>query len=579
MLKFVRKYTFIQKIICLCIVLCIAGTTCSCNLLNRMLSSLLVPERRTVAFSEMTYTRPDFKAVQSEIETLKKQIEKDNVSYKKQLAGLRNFNRAYWDYYSMYSLCYVHYALDTTDSYYKDEYAFFGETNPKMQYLLEDLFVACNQSKHKKRFEADYFGEGYLDAYDEGSSYSPELVEYLQQEAKYLQQYHDASADDTITYLGQKRPFSELMEEARTEAEQEKILSAYKVQTNKKLGEIYVNLVKTRLQIAKLLGYDSYAAYAYETLERDYTASMGAQFVNQVETYLVPLYKELTKDGVGYPELPALSWQQISKTTGKALSGIDPAVKDIYTYLEEYQLYDAAPSSGKIAQDFTTYIENYDAPFMIINPRGNWTDVLTFAHEFGHFTDMYLNYNTNYSLDLSECASMSMEYLILPQIAKENAELSRKLSAYKMYDTLSVYITQSAYTAFEQKVYQLSPEHVNLSEINSIARDVAQRFGSEERSNFEYTWAMIPHFYEKAFYCISYCFSNDVAFQIYQKECEQAGSGADVYLDLIQWDAQQTFLENIQRVGLVDPCAKGRMQEMRDFLADYYGYSDQAAAA
>ena len=296
MLKFVRKYTFVQKIICLCMVLCIAGTTCSCNLLNRMLSSLLVPERRTVAFSEMTYTRPDFKAVQSEIETLKKQIEKDNVSYKKQLAGLRNFNRAYWDYYSMYSLCYVHYALDTTDSYYKDEYAFFGETNPKMQYLLEDLFVACNQSKHKKRFEADYFGEGYLDAYDEGSSYSPELVEYLQQEAKYLQQYHDASADDTITYLGQKRPFSELMEEARTEAEQEKILSAYKVQTNKKLGEIYVNLVKTRLQIAKLLGYDSYAAYAYETLERDYTASMGAQFVNQVETYLVPLYKELTKD-------------------------------------------------------------------------------------------------------------------------------------------------------------------------------------------------------------------------------------------------------------------------------------------
>lgn len=580
MLKFLRKYPPVRRLLCLCLVVVIAGTMCSCNLINQFLSSWLIPERRTVPFSEMTYTRPDFEALQTEVETLEKQIQENKISYKKQLSGLKDFNQDYWNYYTMYSLCYVNYAIDTTNSFYKSEYAFFGETNPEMQYLIEDLFVACSKSKHKKQFEADYFGEGYLDAYNDGGQYSPELVTLMQQEAQLIQSYHQSSADDTIIYLGRKQSASQLLADAKSETEYNRILEAYKKQSNETLGEIYVNLVKTRLQIAEQLGYSSYADYAYEALERDYTAQMGATFVAQVETHLVPLYETLWEHEISYPALPELAWNEIAETAGSALSKIDPLIEEVYTYLEEYQLYDVAPSSGKIAQDFTTYIENYDAPFMIINPQGGWEDLLTFAHEFGHFTDMYVNYNTNASLDLSECASMSMEYLFLSYLPNNDADLQETLEAYKMYDTLYVYVTQSAYTAFEQEVYQLSPEEVTLTRINAIAKDVGERFGAQnEGTGFGLTWTWIPHFYEQAFYCISYCFSNDIAFQIYQAECEKAEKGADLYLDLIQWDLEQTFLENIERVGLVNPCAEGRIVEIRNFLADYYEYDSLSAAA
>lgn len=580
MMKFLRKYPPIRRFLCLCLVIVLAGTLCSCNIISGLLTSLLTPERRTIPFSEMTYTRPDFENYQSTVETLTKKIKENKIAYKRQLSGLRDLNQDYWQYYTMYSLCYIHYALDTTNSFYMEEYAFFGETNPEMQSVMEDLFVACAKSKHKKRFELDYFGKGYLDTYLGGGQYSPELVKLMQQEAQFIQAYHQAAGKGTVLYLGQERSLSQLLADATSETERKKILDTYKQQTNKTLGDIYVSLVKTRLQIADLLGYDSYTDYAYSKLERDYTAQMGAKFVAQVEQSLVPLYQTLSKAGVDYPTLPKLSWQDIPAIMGSSLRQMDSAVREVYDFLEEYQLYDIKPSAGKINQEFTTYIENYDAPFMIINPRGDSEDLLSFAHEFGHFTDMYVNYNTNFALDQSECASMAMEYLFLSYLPESQGDLKERLEAYKMYDTLYVYVVQSGYTAFEQAIYQLSAEELTLSKINAIAKDVAHRFGMEDESmDFGLTWTWVPHFYEQAFYCISYCFSNDVAFQIYQKECDEKGVGKNLYLDLIQWDLEQTFLENIDRVGLVNPCTENRVLEIRNFLSTYYGYYSQQSAA
>lgn len=578
MLEFLRKSPLLRRILCLCLVLTMAGTMCSCNLIDKFLASLLIPQRRTIPFSEMTYTRPDFESFQSTAETLTKQIQENKISYKRQLSDIKDLTRKYWSYRTMYSLCYIHYALDNTNAFYTEEYAFFGETNPKLQYAMEDLFVACAKSKHKKRFESDYFGVGYLDTYLGGGQYSPELVTLMQQEAQLIQSYNQEAAKGTVLYLGQERPLSQLLAQAATKSEHQNILKAYKQQTNKTLGEIYVDLVKVRLQITELLGYNTYAEYAYKQTNRDYTAQAGAAFVSQVEQHLVPLFKTLNEKDIYYPTLSRLNTEDILPIAGKALSAMDDSIQEVYRFLQEYDLYNITPSDNKINQEFTTYIENYDAPFMIINPQGESSDLLSFAHEFGHFTDMYANYNTNFSLDLSECASMGMEYLFVSYLPQDKKSLQEELEAHKMYSTLYVHVVQSAYTAFEQAVYQLPKEEVTLTKINGIAKDVTNRFDLHEE-DFGLTWTWIPHFYEQAFYCISYCFSNDIAFQLYQEECAQAGNGVSLYIDLIQWNPDQTFLENIRRVGLVDPCDESRITAMRDFLTDYYEDTQLQSAA
>ncbi|MBR5280561.1 MAG: hypothetical protein IKU26_06325 [Clostridia bacterium] len=307
---------------------------------------------------------------------------------------------------------------------------------------------------------------------------------------------------------------------------------------------------------------------------------MGAEFVVQVEESLVPLFKRLCLNGyTQHPTLGRMAWQNVASTVGTAVSRMDPSIKEVYTYMDKYDLYDIAPTAGKVSYGFTGYIPVYEAPFIVMSARQNQEDLLSFAHEFGHFTDMYLNYGNNSVLDLSECASQGMEFLMLSYLPQSQKDLQNLLVEYKMYDTLYVYVLQSAYTAFEQEVYALPAGEVTLSKINQIARKISTRFALQEDDiNFKTNWVQIPHFFQEGFYCISYCVSGDVAFQIYQAECAQAGSGVDLYLDLIHWNSEQTFLENLQRVNLKNPCEKTRVQELAQFLSDYFTQEMSLAA-
>ncbi len=568
------------RFLCLILVFLLSGILSGCSILQSLFAPLPYDGRPTVPFSEMEYTRPDVDGYLKKVQNTTKTIQENKVAYAKQLNNLNALNEGYWDYYTMYTLAYLKYAINTNDPFYSEEYVFFGETEPKINQALENLYVACSQSKHKAKFESGYFGEGFLDQYEGGGTLSNELVQLLQQEAQLIQNYGTQTANPTVLYMGQTHPLEDLLASAYTASERKNILNAYYKQANEKLGEIYTELVKVRLQISAKLGYTSYADYAYERFERDYTAQMGADFVAQVEQKLVPLYKQLTSNpNTQTPVLSSLSWREITNIVGPAVSNIDASVKEAFAFMEEYELYDVAPSSGKVQYDFTTYISAYEAPFIVMNALENQTDLFSFAHEFGHFTDMYLNYNSNAILDLSECASQGMEYLMLSYLPDTQKELRSNLTEYKMYDTLYIYITQSAYTAFEQQVYALKPQEVTLDRINAIASDVGMRFGLQDKNMmFSSEWILIPHFFEEAFYCISYCVSNDVALQIYQAECSKSGSGADLYLDLINWDLEQTFLENLDRVKLVNPCKKERVAEIAQFLQDYYDFELQAAA-
>ncbi len=575
--KFLRTHA--MRFLCLLLAILLSGCLSGCSWLRSLLPA---PPERGCPFSEMTYTRPDVDAFIKMVQNTTNKIKKNDISYAKQLSELIDLNEGYWEYYTMYSLAYVKYAINTNDDFYSDEYLYFGETEPKISQALENLYVACSKSKHKDRFEEDYFGEGFLDEYQSGGSLSNELVQLFQQETQLIQTYGSETANPTLTYMGQTQHLRDLLDNALTATERENILKTYYQQANAKLGGIYCDLVKTRLQIAKKMGYGSYADYAYSKYGRDYTAQMGAEFVSHVESILVPLYKTLNASNRQHPSLSTMSWKEIVPTVGSSVTQINDSVKKAFDFMQKNDLYDIAPSVGKVQYDFTTYIPMYESPFIVINAYENQSDLLTFAHEFGHFTDMFMNYNNNGLLDLSECASQGMEYLMITHLPDSQKDLRNKLIEFKMFDTLYVHVTQSAYTAFEQEVYALAPEEVTLDRVNAIAADIAERFGlSEDSLTFGNGWVMIPHFFEEAFYCISYCVSNDIALQIYQAECKKAGSGADVYMKLLDYwerEGDETFLEIVEDAKLLNPCKKERVNKIADFLQDYYDINLPMAA-
>lgn len=111
-------------------------------------------------------------------------------------------------------------------------------------------------------------------------------------------------------------------------------------------------------------------------------------------------------------------------------------------------------NSSKAAMSFQTYLENYEAPFLFLDPYGDTEDILTFSHEFGHYVDAFVNYNASETIDMSECYSQAMEYLALGYydevLGEDEADNLRRM---KLLDTLDLYVQQASFAEFESTVY------------------------------------------------------------------------------------------------------------------------------
>ena len=101
-----------------------------------------------------------------------------------------------------------------------------------------------------------------------------------------------------------------------------------------------------------------------------------------------------------------------------------------------------------------------------------------------------------------------------------------------------------------------------MEKINDISLQVAKDYGYYTEGYDDYyakSWIDITHFFEYPYYVISYCVSNDAAFQLYEREQAEQGSGLAVYNDLLPRD-HDGFLETItEQGGLESPFAPGRM--------------------
>ena len=126
---------------------------------------------------------------------------------------------------------------------------------------------------------------------------------------------------------------------------------------------------------------------------------------------------------------------------------------------------------------FTTYLDNYDAPFLFIDPYCDTEDVTTLSHEFGHYLDAYVNYNAYESLDLSECFSQAMEYIMLDRCAMQDGDEQAALRLIKLLDTLDLYVTQASFAEFESRVYAMDEDELDADALNLLARHRAIRPG------------------------------------------------------------------------------------------------------
>ncbi|MGX8692533.1 MAG: hypothetical protein ACSW8E_02120 [Clostridia bacterium] len=516
-------------------------------------------------FRDMVYERPSLEELESLIAAAEEAMD-SGADYETLEPLLDDCFLYYYHFDTMYTLADIRSCLDLSDEYYADEYLWCAENYTLIDQAMDGLYYSCAASPLARELEEKYFWEGFCEQYsDETESiYNDETVALMQQESNLIAEYRALSADPVINYRGKEENLAELLDRL-TGSSYNDACVAYYTQYNERYADLFIQLVSVRERLAAELGYENYEQMQYVYgFERDYTPEQAEAYLQDIRTYMVPLYRDLYVSSVpGEVWYSTLDEDTLRDILRQSVSDFGGKVSEAYDFMLRYELCDLKQDSRKANMSFETYLNDYEAPYLFVNSTGTNEDILTFAHEFGHYCDAYVNLNAYETVDLAEVYSQAMEYLVLSRLDEQlDEDEVENLARIKMIDTVEMFVWQASYAEFEHRVYALGADNLSAEVLNETARQVAKEYGYYNRyydEFFSMSWGDIPHYFEQAFYIVSYPISDDLAEQIFALERGQAGAGMRRYLDNLERDFSG-MMGLVDAGGFESPFAPGRVE-------------------
>lgn len=487
-------------------------------------------------YAAMEYNRPDMAALEESLSAAIQAAEDGTLELT--MDYVYTFYDDYdWFYTNLY-LADIRYSGDLTDSYWEEEYYFCMENSARVDAALEELYYALAASPLREELESDeYFGPDFLDSYDGENIWDETFTAMLEEEAALENRYYELS-EKAIEY-----PYGS---------------EAYYEACGNEMVELLVELIALRQEIAAYWGYDSYVDYATDTYYyRDYSAEQTMAYLEEITEELVPMYERLNRSMTFYVDYDHATVKESYAYVRSMAENMGGTVLDAFNRMDEGGLYDIDYSENKYNASFEVYLTSYGEPFLFMNPELSTYDHLTLAHEFGHFANDYAAGGCYAGIDVLEVFSQAMEYLSLCY-----AEGGGDLVRMKMWDSLSLFVEQSAFASFEMQMYELKGEELTAENLRALYDRVARDFGFESIGYDDREFSMITHFYTNPMYVISYVVSNDTAMQMYQLELEEEGAGLRCLEENLATEAYY-FLEFVEGAGLESPFAGGRVEAIR----------------
>ena len=543
-----------------------------------------------VMFRDMRYSRPDTEKLAADVAAVESAL--DEGQPLKAVEALLDVCMDDYDVFStMCSLANIYNCKDLRDEYYAAEYEWISTESPEVSRLFDHMYYACAGSELGQELEDDYFWEGFCEDYADpnDSYYNDETVALMQQESELVSRYRELVADPTVSFEGEERSFLELLDEIDTGTytgyfQYLSVLTSYYEKYNAPMAEIYIELMRVRTEMAGKMRFSSCEEMEYVFgFDRDYTPEDAAVFINEVKTHIVPIYVWAEGRGLTYGEsygsLGSAQLYDALKSVARSIGGDCP---DAFALMDRYGLCDIEESPYKADTSFQTYLNSYDVPFIFLKPRGNSEDLMTFVHEFGHFTDSYVNFDAAETIDVAEIFSQALEFLALSHMDGVLADSEiRALRDGKMIDALNTFIQQAAFAQFESMAHAVGPDELTAEKLNELALQSAKDFGfcpDGFEQIYQYYWMDIVHFFEYPFYVISYPVSLSVAMQIYDLEQRQPGLGTEKYFEIMPRD-YENFMDTVVHGGLEDPFAEGSMSRIAALIGNTLGYKAPLADA
>lgn len=441
---------------------------------------------------------------------------------KKGLKALRLYHRILDGYdllYTQYALAMIHYDGNYTDPDAANRYYEYEERLT----ILQDRCLTVLQLLAKSPYSNILDGTGLVESLRNYAPLTDEELELYRQESALVSEYEQLLNTD------------------------------YDLQT---MGELYLELVRVRNQIALLYGYDNYADYAYqEVYFRDYTLQEIEAVQEEVRgpfsTLFTSVQSAMDSQFQLLRDLEGADAETRLDAIEPCIARIHPELVEAFTFLRENHLYDLDEREVKLPVGYTVDLPHYGAAFIFDAPYGNVMDYATIVHEFGHFNNAFHSTEpilwSDNNMDVSEIQSQALELLFTEYADEIFGDLGPAFRWYEVSYLLSGVLDGFMYNEFEAAVAR-DPD-MPAEEVNKLFLTIADSYGGGYEAA---DWMETTHLFQSPFYYISYGTSALSALDIWLTSLTDREAGIDAYMTVSALPASVPYRQALERAGVRD---------------------------
>ena len=553
-------------------------------------------------FSDYPYNQPNIEQLKSDFAQSLKQFQ-EAQSAADQSTIITQIYQIREDFDTMRDIAKVRYTSDTTDTFYKEQNAFFDEQSPVYEGLVSDYYRALLASPYREGL-IKTFGSLIFDLAEMAiKTHSHNITDKLKQENRLSTEYVQLLAAAQIEFEGESRTLAQMTpfqtapdRDLRKRANEAKW--GFMAENQEKLDDIFDQLVQLRTQIAHELGYDNFVSLGYDRMSRNgYNHEEVSKFRDLILKHVVPLASKLREEQASRLGIDACNYFDESTffKDGNAKPMGDPAwiidqgqkmyealsseTDEFYRFMREKELMDLEVRKGKAGGGYCTYISKHLSPYIFANFNGTDGDIFVLTHEAGHAFQVFrsrgqaMSEYTWPSLEACEIHSMSMEYFSWPYMDLFFGEKADRYRYGHLLGSILFLPYGCAVDEFQHFVY--SNPKASPAERNAQWRIIEQKYlphrqyGDNEFLEQGGYWQAQRHIYFMPFYYIDYVLAQVCAFQFWVKAQDNADQAFRDYVGLCDLGGSKAFLDLVEAAGLKSPFGEETIKEVVSELESY----------
>lgn len=410
------------------------------------------------------------------------------------------------------------------------------------------------------------------------------------QEQKLCNQYDKIMGGQTVQWEGnevtivQLRPVYQSQDRELRERAW-RLAAERQLRDREAIGDLWRRFMDLRVTMAANAGYDDYRSFRWKEYHRfDYGPEDCKAFHKAIEEVVVPAAARVAErrrkrlgvsclrpwdmevDPHGQPPLtPFRSVEEFQSGVSSVFHQVDGRLAGYFDTMVSEGLLDLDNRKNKAPGGYCTEFAVVKRPFIFMNAVGIHDDVQTLLHESGHafhaFERSHLPYyqQRHVGMEFSEVASMAMELLASPYLARENGGFYERSDAARaiiehLERSIRFWPYMAVVDAFQHWVYEHPDEAKDPEKCDDQWTQLWKRFitwidwtGLDEELMIG--WQLKLHIHTVPFYYIEYGLAQLGAVQVWGNALKDQAGAVAAYRDALTLGGTVALPDLFARAG------------------------------